>query len=166
MSVHVSRKTGLVIPIAKFWIFDASHLLPRAVTLLCLLDGVLHHLGSLLSCTCGPWHNNAVPLCPQITSTALQNLQRSRPPQHLLWMWVRPCCLEPGPAPRARGRGTSQSATWSSAPAWSHLRRRKRRVRLSTAMGWPSRQVLLTEREEYLCLCFDVFCTQFPSSCD
>lgn len=83
-----------------------------------------------------------LPLCPQITSTAHRNLQPSRPRQPLLWMWVRPCCPEPGQAPRARERGTSQSATWSSAPVWSRLRRRKRRAQLSMATGWPSHQVL------------------------
>lgn len=124
-----------------------------------MTDGVLHHWDSSLVLHVAFNTDGAVCLCPQITFTAHQNLQRSRLPQLLLWMWVKPCCPEPGPVPRAKGRGTSQSATWSSAPAWSHLRRRKRRAQLSTAMGWPSHQVLW-QRKTWIS-CFDEFYSTF-----
>lgn len=63
-------------------------------------------------------------------------------------MWVKPCFPEPGPAPRARERGTNQLAIWSSGPAWSPPRRKKKRAQLSTAMGWLLHQVLQDKREK------------------
>ena len=144
--VCVNKCGGFNDPSLVKWALRAISEQPSLVRSLTVLERNLNR-SSYNSPLAAPLTCTRAPLCPQITSTALPNLQRSRPRRPLLLMWVRSCCQEPGPARRARGSATSQSATWSSAPAWSRLRRRKRRVRSSTATGWPSRQVLSNERQ-------------------